>query len=30
MAAPASAPVDAVMRAVKVEALSPCSAVQIQ
>jgi hypothetical protein len=30
MAAPQSAPVDATMRAVKVEALSPCSAVQIQ
>ena len=29
-AAPQSAPVDATTRAVKVEALSPCSAVQIQ
>ena len=30
MAAPQSAPVEAVIRAVNVEALSPCSAVQIQ
>ncbi len=30
IAAPASAPVDAAIRAVNVEAFSPCSAVQIQ